>query len=150
MKFLESFPSLKPYFRSSRIVGLLFAAGWCGDCTPVIPKVAMVVEGQNDLIQVVYVSSDRTPEQMVSFKPSVFAEIPFDSPERDNLKRHFQVCAMKESGELGITNRKDGIPTLILLESSSGKVLTMKAVDDIVSGQAKEGLLKKWQALLES
>ena len=62
--------------------------------------------------------------------------VPFNSVERNELKRKFGVCAGKEVRELGLTpdGRKFGIPTLILIDSKSEEVLSFNGVDDVMDG----------------
>lgn len=68
--------------------------------------------------------------------------VPFDSPERNELKKKFGVCAGKEMAELGMIGgaRKYGIPTLILINCENEEVLSFDGVNDVMSGE----LLKKW------
>lgn len=47
------------------------------------------------------------------------------------LKRRFGVCARKEAGSLGITERKAGIPTLVVLDAHSGDTIEMDGMTAI-------------------
>jgi nucleoredoxin len=131
------------------LVGLYFAASWCPDCTGVTPVVADVLARTADTWRVVYVASDITQEQLDSYAPASFVKIPFENEdERSNLKRHFGVCAGKEVESLGMTpdERKSGIPTLIVLESATGKILTMNGVQDIMN--SNESAVENWKTIL--
>lgn len=132
------------------IIGLLFAAGWCPDCTNVVPAVGKIASSQS-LVEVVYVGSDQSEEELLKFKPPALKHIPIAAAqERSDLKRMFSTCAAKERSSLGISNRKNGIPTLILLESATGRILTEAGVDDVVKGDSSESVLNGWRELLSS
>jgi hypothetical protein len=104
------------------------------------------------VFDLIYVSSDISGEQLMGNLPSAdWGFVPFDSvEERSSLKRHFGACAAKEVSELGMTpeDRMSGIPTLILIEKETGKVLTRDAVDDILGAGGSEAVLQKWKELL--
>ena len=145
------FPSLAaPLQSSTPLLGLYFASSWCSDCTAVTPSVDAFAAASKDSVQVIYVSSDASETQMKQTVPSSFGFVPFDCvEERDNLKRHFGVCAAKEREALGLSpeERKFGIPTLIVLERATGKVLTTEGVEDIVNSNG-ESAVKKWKAMV--
>jgi len=159
-ELLTRFPSLKePLSGKAPIVGLYFAAGWCDDCWKATPMLEEVVHAQKKLglnvVQIVYVASDRTKEEMKDFLPSLFAAVPFDSfEERSRLKRHFHVCAKKEMSKLGIPQQRrlGGTPTLVLIETASGRILSNDAVDQYMKVESKEctpeQVLDEWSSLL--
>mmetsp|Transcript_19543 Transcript_19543/g.24633 ORF Transcript_19543/g.24633 Transcript_19543/m.24633 type:complete len:150 (-) Transcript_19543:55-504(-) len=140
MNLSKAFPSLATPLSTSQVIGLYFASSWCPDCTPITPKLRMMYEGQSSdkKLEVVYVSSDNTEEQMknsLSASHGQWSCIPFDSAERSELKRKFGVCAGKEVRELGMSpsDRKFGIPTLILIDSKSEEILTYDGVNDLLN-----------------
>lgn len=144
-----TFPSLKASLSSSKILGLYFASAWCPDCTPVTPALKTVFESQpSDKFSVVYVSSDRSNEQMLDSYDKHHGKwgiIPFDSDERNALKKKFGVCAGVEMMQLGMTGgaRKYGIPTLVLIDCSTEEILSYDGVRDILSGD----FLNKWDLM---
>lgn len=71
--------------------------------------------------------------------------IPFDSDERNALKKKFGVCAGVEMMQLGMTGgaRKYGIPTLVLIDCSTEEILSYDGVRDILSGD----FLNKWDLM---
>lgn len=157
------FPSLAEPFARAPIVGLYFCASWCDDCWKATPIVEKVISNQtcddyhendNDdtcFVEVVYVSSDATAEDMAAYRPRIFSEIPFENQqERANLKRHFGVCAKKEMAALGMSDsdRKHGTPTLILLESSTGRILTEYGVSNCMKGGSAQDILAGWRRML--
>jgi len=155
---LDKCPSLKePLIKNNTtpILGLLFAASWCDDCWDVVPLIEKIARlPKNDVITIVYISSDRSETEMKNYQPDVFASIPYDAQvERSNLKRHFGVCAKKEMLELNMTEstRKYGTPTLILLDAETGRVLTETGVENVVENVVNQNpfdVLKSWKALL--
>lgn len=86
--------------------------------------------------EVVYVSSDRSEEEMIQCMRDShggWGFIPFNSAERNELKMMFGACAMKEVKELGLKagERKFGIPTLILIDSKTEEVLSFQGIEEI-------------------
>jgi nucleoredoxin len=136
-----SVPVTKP------LLGLYFAASWCPDCTGVTPAVAAFDKAQTPDWNLVYISSDRTAEQMTSNVPTEFLTVPFENvEERTELKRHFGACAGSETGPLSV-QRKFGLPTLLVIETATGKVISTDGVGDIRKGDAA---LDYWKSLMES
>ena len=155
-----SLPLIEEVVKSSRvkgnrpILGLLFAAGWCPDCWDVVPAVGRIAKENSSLVDFVYVSSDISEAEMLQFKPSSLHHIPYDDVEqRTALKRQFHTCAAKEMDALGISNRQHGTPTLILLETATGRVLSENGVDDVMksgSSSSPSQVLGVWKAMLTS
>ena len=144
------FPSLGPFLSSSRVLALYFAASWCPDCTPITPMLSeLYLEPQNTIddsdkkdINVLYISSDNTSEQMKQYfaKQKVpFSAVPFENvQERTELKQHFGACAGKEAVSLGMTPgsatpRKSGIPTVVVLDCVKESLITAKGVQDLAN-----------------
>lgn len=177
-EWVSKFPSLGGAFNSSSsssssstegliAVGILFAAGWCDDCQEFVP----LLEQFNDLNQlgpdggsgraslaVVYVSSDRTRQEMARFKPYGWWEVPFERvQERAQLKRHFGACAKKELDDsdlgMGPEDRRHGIPTLVLVEQLTGRVVSEDGVDRVAravkdaKGDARMAIDRFWRDL---
>ena len=164
------FPSLAQPMASSKVMGLYFAASWCPDCTSVTPIVHDVFQGvvggtldhplrhhdqchdddhhhTNDTLAMVYISSDTTETQMKLYVPKGWATVPFDHvEERTGLKRDFGTCAGNEAGPLRVS-RTFGIPTLIVVQCNTGKILTTKGVDDVMKD--KSGAVEKWLTMME-
>jgi thiol-disulfide isomerase/thioredoxin len=164
-EWVTTYPSLNGAFNSSAssspsptdgLVGILFAAGWCDDCQAFVPLLQTFVElnqkleregqdGSRRSLNVVYVSSDRSREEMEQFKPAAWMEVPYEqAQERIQLKRHFGACAKKELDDpiLGMTvhDRRHGIPTLVLVETSTGQIVSENGVD-MVAKAMKEAMI---------
>jgi len=104
--------------------------------TPVTPKLKQVYESNQGSLSVVYVSSDRSKEQMVkSMQQShgSWHSIPFENEqERAELKRHFNICAGSEREALGIApDKRIGIPSLVIVEKNTEEVLTLNGVEGL-------------------
>jgi len=104
---VDKFPFLKSVLDGAEMVGLYFAASWCPMSTPVTSMIsgdmmpeaigaatkALETVGANSgksPIDIVYVSSDETAEQMDAYIDSEWTNwksVPFDSDERTELKR---------------------------------------------------------------
>jgi thiol-disulfide isomerase/thioredoxin len=149
----EMVPSIDFGVSSPKIVGLLFAASWCPDCTDVIPAIGKVMDTAEEAgnpigLSIIYVSSDNDEDSILQFKPKSLLHIPYDAvEERSELKRKYQTCASKETSILDMKEtRKHGIPTLILLEASTGSVFTEHGVDDVMNNPTRPfQVLELWK-----
>ena len=142
------------------ILGLLFAASWCPDCNAssgVVSAVGRVAaEHSRTVLDLVYVSSDTSEAELLQFKPQSMRHVPFDNVElRTALKRQFRTCASREVGDVLVSGgghvlqRVHGIPTLILLDTATGRVLTTNGVDDVMKADSPSQVLQKWNSMLE-
>jgi thiol-disulfide isomerase/thioredoxin len=150
----NAFPSLSQSLSRAPILGLYFAASWCGDCDAVTPALAKVIASQKkdeELVHIVYVSSDTCAEEMAAYKPEQFSAVPWEAEqERSSIKRFFGTCTGKERELLGIsqTDRKHGTPTLFLLDAQSGSVLTESGVEQVERMESAESVLGEWKSML--
>ena len=67
----------------------------------------------------------------------------YDSPLRTTLKQKYGACAGSEQAEAGVTERRHGIPTLIIVKSDGTEVCD--GTDD-VSKYAGRGMPAAWTA----
>jgi thiol-disulfide isomerase/thioredoxin len=152
----NKFPSVSQSLSRAPILGLYFAASWCGDCgavTPALAKVIAIQKKGEELVHIVYVSSDTSAEEMAVYKPKQFSAVPWEAEqERSNIKRFFGTCTGKERESLGIsqTDRKHGTPTLILLDTQSGSILTESGVEQVESMKSAKSVLEEWKSMLFS
>ena len=143
---LNSFSSLTDLFHHTELIALYFGASWCPSClafTNVLDN-AFTLEtsvgkdrvltrqtlGEKKDLAIVHVSSDTTEEGMNAFLRDNWIPVPFDHPDRSNLKRFFRVCAEREQSELGI-NRQYEIPSLIIIDSTSQSLVTTSGAHDV-------------------
>lgn len=166
---LSEFPSIQYALDHSDIVLLYFAASWCRMSTPItqlldekfgdillppVPKdatskkVLNTIQKQRRPISLVYVSSDETEEQMKNYARNHWITIPFDTDERANLKKHFQVAAKREMEELEMEQRLYEIPAIIIVSGESHNVVTTHGVGDLKE-KGSEALIH-WIKLLHT
>mmetsp|Transcript_15930 Transcript_15930/g.22692 ORF Transcript_15930/g.22692 Transcript_15930/m.22692 type:complete len:263 (+) Transcript_15930:88-876(+) len=152
---LLKYQSLSIAFKHAEVIALYFAASWCSMSTPVSDKIESCFGPDTEIakervlniekvksdesssfkkkdLAIVYVSSDSNVEEQMEYSRSNWIDVPFDSLERSNLKRHFRVCAKIEIDKLHI-NRKAEIPSLIIIDSLTHKTLTMNGKSDVLS-----------------
>ena len=146
---LSKFPSLTNAFAKSEIVLIYFAASWCPMSTPITEALDDAFSGKRNTLlypdevgtydaategrkplSLVYVSSDRSEEEMEDYIRGGWQSIPFDSTERTELKKHFRVCAKRELEELGFERRFE-IPTLMILDGHTHGIISTNGVEDI-------------------
>ena len=146
---LAKFPSLTNAFAKSEIVLLYFAGSWCPMSTPITEALDDAFSGKRNTLlypdeadsydaaaegrkplSLVYVSSDRSEEEMKDYIRGGWQSIPFDSTERTELKKHFRVCAKREMEELKL-ERKFEIPTLMILDGHTHGIISTNGVEDI-------------------
>eukprot|EP00937_MAST-01D_sp_MAST-1D-sp2_P007216 g7216.t1 len=88
------------------------------------------------VLEVVYVSSDRSVEQFQSYfrsaKHSAWLALSFDEGFRDELKRKYGACAGSEQAAIGVADRKAGIPSFIVINPADGAVVKFDAADDVM------------------
>ena len=146
---LAKFPSLTNALAKSEVIGIYFAAAWCPMSTPITEALDDAFSGKRNTLlypdeadtydaaaegrkplSLVYVSSDRSEEEMNDYIRGGWQSIPFDSTERTELKKHFRVCAKRELEELGF-ERKFEIPTLLILDGHTHGIISTNGVEDI-------------------
>lgn len=149
-------PSIEFGTSSPRMIGLLFAAKWCPDCTNVVPAIGKVTdavglsEEDQDWLKVIYISSDTDEMSIQQFKPSSMLHIPHSAvEERTRIKQYYSTCAAKEMSALQIPKRKNGIPTLILINTLTGTIVSESGVDDVMDPvTTDQQVLDQWKRLL--
>ncbi|XP_071501908.1 tryparedoxin-like [Diadema antillarum] len=99
-----------------RYVGLYFSAHWCPPCRAFTPNLAEFYKKfkakpeKKDQFEIVFISSDQTEDQCKMY----FADMPWLMvPFADRAKK----------AELGTKFGVSGIPTLVILNSTDGKVV---------------------------
>ena len=116
---------------------LLFSSEWCPHCKPFCGKLKKFLSsiraqaqstGGGGEVEVVWVSSDNSSEEAQAYFNSQheWLMVPFDSPLRNNLKKRYGFCAMREMKELGMNIRQAGIPTLALVASNGELIATLE------------------------
>ncbi len=165
---LSVFTSLQYALNNADIIGLYFGAKWCPHCAPITATISTLFSDKggmdNRLLQpirnkvgdiqhdyehkdfaLVYVSSDRSEEEMISNLRWNWIDVPYDSPERKDIQRHYRACAHMEMEDLGIDPRRYHIPTLLIIDSATHGVLSANGVDDL--DEYGNGVLDYWLQL---
>lgn len=138
---LSQFSELSFALQNSDLVALYFAASWCPMSTPVSIALDRAFGNSNNVLtsegegmkklSIVYVSSDETIEEYNEYiKNRNWLAVPFDSEQRNQIKRHFYTCAHRELKELGF-DRKHEIPTIIIIDSQSQGIITTNGADHV-------------------
>lgn len=126
--------------RDTKLVALYFSAHWCPPCQKFTPILKRFYENTSRKdIEIVYISSDRTLDEFLSYYGSMpWLAVPTDAE------------AAQRKNELARTFRLQGIPTLIVLENKTGLFVTSQArqqVYDLGEGITKESaqtLVDQW------
>ena len=99
-----------------KFIGLYFSASWCAPCHSFTPKLVDAyskVRAAGHRLEVIYVSSDKsTPEFVEYFGQMPWAAIPQGDRRKEILSTLFSV---------------EGIPTLVIVDASTGEVVTKQA-----------------------
>ncbi|XP_043832127.1 LOW QUALITY PROTEIN: nucleoredoxin-like protein 2 [Dromiciops gliroides] len=93
----------------------IFSAGWCSPCRDSLP---LLCDFYTELVEethppapfeIVFISSDRTPEEMVDYMHDMHGEwlaLPFHDPFKHDLKKRYNITAIpklvvvKQTGEV--------------------------------------------------
>jgi len=89
-----------------KAIGIYFSAQWCGPCRAFTPSLVEYRNANNEKFEVVFVSSDRTPDDQLKYMAGSKMEFPA-VPLQDTATK-----ALKERYEI------KGIPTLVILKSN--------------------------------
>lgn len=120
-------------------VALYFSAHWCPPCqrfTPILKDFYEEVNPESGAkqLEVIFISSDRSSEQWANYIKEAHGSwltIPYEESEfRSSLKRKYQICAQSEMNDVGVEERRDGIPTLILIKPD-GESITYSGCEDV-------------------
>jgi thiol-disulfide isomerase/thioredoxin len=152
MTSLKNFNSLVDIFPRSELTALYFGASWCPSCLAFTnlldqsfsdesaPGRSRILHPEDTAVKkdvaIVHVSSDATEEDMKNFLRHNWMAVPFNHPDRSNLKRFFRVCAEREQDDLGV-KRQYEIPSLIIIDSETKALVTSNGVHDVQVHGAK-------------
>ena len=115
---------------AGKVVGFYFSAHWCPPCRAFTPSLVDFRDKNNDDFEVVFVSSDRSPDAQMSYMKEA------------NMKwytlEHRSQDANKLSQKFGIR----GIPALIIV-SPDGETITTNGRGEVSSNPSQA--IKKWK-----
>lgn len=153
---LAKFKDLAFALQHSEIIALYFASSWCGESAPITKLLDESFDHHNRdsilltrrqqqqqetnvplneraLLSIVYISSDKTEQEMMDYTRDYWIDIPWKSLDRNNLKQHFRTFAKKHENfdELRHIERNHEIPTIIVLDGKSQEVITTEGVKEL-------------------
>lgn len=94
------------------VVGIYFSAHWCGPCRQFTPQLVKYRDAQQDDIEVVFVSSDRSEEKQFEYMKEAgmkWLTVKYNSDAANALKKKYEIR---------------GIPTLVLV-NGDGELISM-------------------------
>ena len=117
--------------KGSKRVALYFSAHWCPPCrkfTPILKDVYNEVNESEKTLEIIYVSSDKTEEEMTKYHEEDHGDwfrIPYENASlRESLRDHFGKKLDTNTNELV----RSGIPCLVVLNED---LQTVKAYDGV-------------------
>lgn len=118
---------------SAEYVGFYFSAHWCGPCKVFTPVLARFYQKYRHLLEVVFVSFDRTEEQFTEYANEMpWHKIPFGY--RD------EVQDIAEALKVG------GIPCLVVVHPATRRVISYNARGDVQQYEHNgEELIQAWR-----
>lgn len=116
---------LQSFLGQDKVLGVYFSGHWCSPCRSFTPKLAEFYKnvkesGNADNFEIVFVSSDKTEDDFKGYLSDMpWWGMPFQRrDEKNQLSKYFKV---------------DGIPTFLLLDGLSGKVLNKNGRSIVVA-----------------
>lgn len=164
-ELLKSMPILSNLSSKTNFIGLFFASSWCNTSQPATDALQNTFQQQSTIltsrilkddnsekkeIAIIYVSSDRTQEEMEQYiSKHTDWMIPLSNTNKDdmsnNIKRAFNTCAEEEvNSNINNIERKHGIPRLIILDTDMN-VITTDGVNDVINDGVDA--IKRWKDL---
>jgi len=119
-----------------KVIGIYFSAHWCPPCKSFTPILAQAYnemkEEDADGLEIVFVSSDQSQQQFEEY----YGEMPWVAvPFGDERK-----------GQLGSKFSVTGIPMLVIVNGSTGEVISTNGRGDVAS--QGPGALQGWLSKL--
>lgn len=114
-----------------KLVGIYFSAEWCPPCRGFTPTLVQFRDRHHEAFEVVFVSSDRTPEAQRGYMK--------------NYKMNFLTLEHRSAPAQALAQRFSvrGIPTLVIVDAN-GNVITTQGVREL--SRNTDGALQAWQA----
>ena len=100
-----------------KYIALYFSAKWCPPCRKFTPKLVEYynsINAQEKQFEVVFCSADRDPEGMISYMSTYGMKWPALKYQSRDLLGHYA---------------GDGIPCLVLIDATTGKVISASYID---------------------
>jgi nucleoredoxin len=118
---------------AGKVIGLYFSAEWCPPCRAFTPSLVKLRDRKDDEFEVVFVSSDQSPEAQQKYMKGYDMEwpaVPHDSPLREQLQQKFEV---------------QGIPSLVIVDDQ-GNLITKDGRSEMDGSDADaRQALREWR-----
>jgi len=113
------------------VVALYFSAHWCPPCRAFTPKLAYALRDGHPQLKVVFISSDRDQASFDSYYGEMpWLALPFGSMQKDMLS---------------MTHQVRGIPSLIILDGNTGRVISADGRGDVMNCNFDvDSCLQRW------
>ena len=112
---------------AGKVIGLYFSAEWCPPCRAFTPELVKLRDSKDDKFEVVFVSSDQSPEAQQKYMKGYnmnWPAIPHDSPLRQQLQVKYDV---------------QGIPSLVIVDDQ-GNLITKEGRSEMSSSDGAQAL----------
>jgi nucleoredoxin len=131
LKNAQGQPVARDTALNGKLIGVYFSASWCPPCRAFTPSLVEFRDQNKDQFEVVFVSSDRSPEDQMKYMADYkmnFVTIAHRSDEAQALAQRYSVR---------------GIPMLVILDQE-GNVITTNGRGELSrDGQAALAIWKK-------
>jgi nucleoredoxin len=118
---------------AGKVIGLYFSAEWCPPCRAFTPSLVKLRDRKDDEFEVVFVSSDQSPEAQQKYMKGydmAWPAVPHDSPLREQLQQKFEV---------------QGIPSLVIVDDQ-GNLITKDGRSEMDGSDADaRQALREWR-----
>ncbi|MBT3665901.1 MAG: redoxin domain-containing protein [Opitutae bacterium] len=117
-------------FLAGKIIGFYFSAHWCPPCRAFTPKLVQFRDNNNNDFEVVFVSSDKSPEAQMNYMNEMkmkWFTLPHRSEEANKLSQKYGVR---------------GIPALIIV-SPDGEIISKNGRSEL--GSNSKDAIKNWK-----
>ena len=116
---------------SGKIVGMYFSAHWCPPCRAFSPSLVQFRDANTDEFEVVFVSSDKSPEAQLEYMKEVgmnWPAVQHGSEVSQKLKEKYEVV---------------GIPMLVIL-GPNGEIISKSGRNEVAN--SPDSCLENWKA----
>jgi nucleoredoxin len=121
----------KSLLKGKQFVLLYFSASFCPPCLTFTPMLKHFYEKYKKQLEIVYLSSDRKESDFTAY----YGQMPWTALQNEEQKQ-----------ALSTLFQIRGIPTLIVLDVATARVITMQGRQDVTNNNKDFSAFAKWQA----